>query len=253
MKSLYTILSAGLLLGGILSRAQTIESSPVEFDEHLSDDQSPTYLDLLRLVCTDLKADKDSKSVEIAKCVPHRTFGVAAQASNWEGDAFSDPRLLPAGGPHQLMMGFKYSGETQALVVALLDLEPRPKLLDAIEITGMPDNSPSFIEKLPLTGGGTVLVFTSVHGNTSLVVEQDTLATLRGNRLESVVTFQFEQCCEKDDIERRFKVSGSADLIQIRVIEDTKLHRTYAASYQWNPVTKRYGTLSKALDRFTLK
>jgi hypothetical protein len=42
MKSLYTILSAGLLMGGILSRAQAIKLSPVEFDEHVSDDNSPT-------------------------------------------------------------------------------------------------------------------------------------------------------------------------------------------------------------------
>jgi hypothetical protein len=253
MKSLYTILSAGLLLGGILSRAQTIESSPVDFDDHVSDENSPTYLDLLRLVCPDLKADQDPKSVVIAKCVPHRTFGVADEATKWEGVSFSDPQLLPAAGPHQVMLGFKFSGESQALAIALFDLEPRPKLLDAIEITGMPDNTPSLIAKLSLTGGGTILTFTSVHGNTSLVVEQDTLVTLRGNRLESVATLQFEQCCQKDDVERVFKVSGSADLIQIRVIEHTKLRRTYVASYQWNPATKRYVALSKALDRFTMK
>ena len=235
MKSLYTILSAGLLFGGILSRAQTIESSPVEFDEHLSDDQSPTYLDLLRLVCSDLKADKDSKSVEVVKCVPHRTFGRADNASKWEGDSFSDPQLLPAGGPHQVMVGFNDSGETQALAIALFDLERRPKLLEAIEISGMPDNTPSLIEKLPLTGGGTILTFTSAHTNTSLVIEQDTLVSLRDNHLESVATFSFEQCCEKDDVQHLLKVSGSAGLIQISVIEDTKLRRTYRASYQWNP------------------
>jgi hypothetical protein len=253
MKSLYTILSAGLLLGGTLSRAQKVESSPVEFDEHVSDENSPTYLDLLRLVCSDLKADGDSKSVVIAKCVPHRTFGVADEASNWEGVSFSDPQLLPGAGPHQVMLGFKFSGESQALAITLFDLEPRPKLLDAIEITGMPDNTPSLIAKLSLTGGGTILTFTSVHGNTSLVVEQDTLVTLRDNHMESVATLQFQQCCEKGDVERLFKVSGSADLIQILVIEKTKLRRTYAASFGWNPATKRYGALSKALDRFTLK
>jgi hypothetical protein len=253
MKSLYAILSAGLLFGGILSRAQTIESSPVDLDDHVSDENSPTYLDLLRLVCSDLKAEQDSKSVAIAKCVPHRTFGVADEASNWEGVSFSDPQLLPGAGPHQVMMSFKFAGESQALAIALFDLEPRPKLLDAIEITGMPDNAPSLIAKLSLTGGGTILTFTSVHGNTSLIVEQDTLVALRGNHLESVATLQFQQCCEKDDVERVFKVSGSTDLIQIRVIEHTKLSRTYVASYQWNPATKRYVALSKALDRFTIK
>jgi hypothetical protein len=253
MKSLYTILSAGLLLGGTLLPAQSIKSSPVDFDDHASDENSPTYGDLLRLVCSDVKAGQDPKSVVIAKCLPHRTFGVADEASNWEGASFSDPQLLPAAGPHQVMLGFKFAGESQALAIALFDLEPRPKLLDAIEITGMPDNTPSLIEKLSLTGGGTILTFISVHGNTSLVVEQNTLVTLRDNRLESVATLQFEDCCQKGDVEHLLKVSGSADLIQVRVIEHTKLGRTYAASYQWNPATKRYGALSKALDRFTMK
>jgi len=253
MKSLYTILSASLLLGGALSRAQSIESSPVDFDDRVSDENSPTYLDLLRLVCSGVKADKDSKSVVVTKCLPHRTFGVAGEVSNWEGASFSDPQLLPGAGPHQVMLGIKSTGESQALAIALFDLEPLPKLLDAIEITGMPDNTPSLIAKLSPMGGGTILTFTSVHGNTSLVVEQDTLVSLRGNHLESVVTLQFQQCCEKDDVERVFKVSGSADLIQVRVTEHTKLRRTYAASYLWNPATKRYAALSKALDRFVVK
>lgn len=253
MKPLSTILSAALLLGATLSPAQSTKTSPVDFDDHAIDENSPTYADLIRLVCSDVKASQDAKSVEVAKCAPHRTFGVSDEASKWEGVSFSDPKLLPAAGPHQVMLSVKFSGESQALAVALFDLEPRPKLLDAIEITGMPDCNPSLIEKLSLTGGGTILTFTSVHSNTSLVVEQDTLVAVRDNHLESLVTLQFQQCCEKDDVERRFKVSGSADLIQVRVTEKTKVPRTYAASYQWNPTAKRYGTLSKALDRFAMK
>jgi hypothetical protein len=274
MKSRYTVLSVGLLIAAILPRAQAIESTPVEFDDHVSDDNSPTYLDLLRLAWPGLQADKDQKDADkdrkdadkdlkdadkdlkdivVAKCAPHRTFPHSDDASKWEGDSFSDPHLLSAAGPHQVMVTFKYEDVAQATAVLLFEVEPRPRLLDAIGITGMPDNTPLLIQTLSLTGGGKILTFTSAHTNTSLVDEQDTLVSLRDNHLDLIATFGFKQCCEKDDVEHLLNLSGSAGLISISVIEDTKQRRTYTATYKWDPEAKRYRAQSKALDRFTFK
>ncbi|HLK62388.1 MAG TPA: hypothetical protein VKU19_03055 [Bryobacteraceae bacterium] len=262
----YTLLFASLLTAGVLYAQSLPAKVSVDFDEPIADDSTTTYGDLIRLICPGLEINSQKPSEATGSdCIAHRVMEAGMDPSTWEGVLFKDLSRIPAKtlGKDRMLVSFEGSDNTRGLGVALFEILPKPKLLDVIETTGAPDCAPSLYYDLPLAGGAEVLGFGSAHGNVGFADEQITLVSVRDNHLEKITSVWLQSCsrtafgypggceAEKSDVERSLAATSPGGVLQLRVTEKRRATRTYTATYQWDPASKRYRATSDALAGFT--
>lgn len=233
-----------------------------------------TYLDLLKKLLPDAKADATANST-----IPLRSISEPSRNEAFTGPiSFEvEPHWFNSGGKRLLMLqvdltseqanqGTPYEGE--AVVLAVFTLEPGPKLMDALEIKT--DRFTSFWEDRPtlrLDSKNDAFIVSSSHWNAGesytsldmLFVDEGRIKTITsqfvfetqgcGTTFSETPSFRAIEAPGKryPDVQVRIKVTKEPD--EASCPRRTRGYtRQYQGVYRWNPVRRRYEGGSKQLD-----
>ncbi|AZN97646.1 hypothetical protein EJ066_10325 [Mesorhizobium sp. M9A.F.Ca.ET.002.03.1.2] len=165
-----------------------------------------TYLDLARMVISDLAADKDgfyrgSMPIEMRHIEGPDSGGQPPETSSLSNAAALN---IKAGGKHRLAMLFDLGGSADSAegfaVLALYDLAGKPRLLDAVNVAV--DRSTYFRDpgKLPIGPGDDVIITLSTHFNSNQGYVGTPLILVRDDSFELIDvihTFDESLCAYK--------------------------------------------------------
>ena len=233
-----------------------------------------TYLDLLRKLMPDAKADSTADST-----IPIRSIPEPNKKDSIEGPIKFEmqPHWLKSEGKHLLMLqldltaedanqGTPYGGE--AVVLAVYKLDPAPTLLDALEIktdrfTGFWEDRPVF----HLNDSNDAFIVYSSHWNAGENYSSLDMLFVDEGRFKHITSqflFETEGCgvtFKQTPTFRTVAAPGSKYpnvLVEVKVTKQADepscprrtrgYTRNYQGVYRWNAVKRRYEGGSRQLD-----
>lgn len=221
-----------------------------------------TYVDLLRLICPDLKVDKNDPTIASAsKSVPIRTLGSKEPPEEWDGEIqVENVTTLDAKipGPPQLLLMFDIKADDNAQhptgELALFDIAAAPRLLDVVESPSMPDDHGSLWGNglLHLSPTSDAFVFETNHSNSSQGYQAFTILFVNRGRIRQIEDVMLLSCnyCNGGAFGESATISAASNQITIRVVLKflpKKSARIYSATYRWNAAKQQYIPTSNAL------
>jgi len=272
--------AASIALGLILCGAWFVPARPapslvVKSDDVVSGHPGLTYLDLVRELAPDLALNRSDGQIEgHSKTLPRHLGGGA-------DDDAPDPlvlgfmqarRVRVAGRPRIALiadLGQPPDQVATATVLLLFDDAPRPRLLDAAQVSSAEDTE--FDNALlRLSPGDDAVVVYNEHSDADLSLGSYTIVSLTGDRLGMIDRFPVssERACGWSDIEtttfttapdpgrpyRRIDVAVSADFK--RAPDDCGSSPipkgrsgVYRAAFRWRPAHRRFEAIFDGLKR----
>lgn len=269
------VISAALLLGAVIAARPSAAQNATApgLGETIPGHGPTTYLDLMKLVVTDLAPDGNGYAghtlapvrtldADVQAAEPPAEIGITGVEAISPGGHDGDEVLLLAdfGGGFESAEGYA--------VLALFDLSGPPRLRDAVNVAH--DRSTSFNEPAALTVAQdmTLVLSRSSHFNSNQSYVTTALLLVRDGRIEPVDTvFTFDETvCDFARLQAisfaATEPSGSTPAdVDVTVTETTRpaeepcgdgpvpaaSTRTIAATYAWNAAESRYRPSSDAL------
>jgi hypothetical protein len=253
---------------GALQGTQIDLTSPVQKESRI------TYLDLLRKLMPDAKADATANST-----IPFRSITEPGRDERISGPIKFDiaPYWFNSEGKQLLMLrvdltaddangGTPYQGE--AVVLAVFKLEPTATLLDALEIktdrfTGFWEDRSLF----RLDSKNDAFIVSSSHWNAGENYTSLDILFLDEGRIKSIASqfiFETQGCGATFNQKPSFRAIAGSDKKYPDVLVTVKLSkkpdeascprrtrgytRQYQGVYRWNPVRRRYEGRSRQLE-----
>ena len=273
-------LTLALLLAfiGVLGTAKRVtyatHSETIDLTSPVQPGSATTYLDLLRKLMTDAKADSTAEST-----IPIRSISEPNKKESIAGPIKFEmkPHWFNSEGKHLLMLqldltaedanqGTPYGGE--AVVLAVYKLEPAPTLLDALEIktdrfTGFWEDHPIF----HLGSNNDAFIVYSSHFNAGESYSSLDMLFVDDGRFKHITSqflFETEGCGVTFKQTPSFRTVAAPGSKYPNVFVDVKVTkqadepscprrtrgytRNYQGLYRWNAVKRRYEGGSRQLD-----
>lgn len=211
--------------------ALTISASAQDLSTPIQENSKYTYADLLRLICPDLKIDKDDATIASAsKSVAIRTLGSKDPPEAWDAAIqVENVNTLDAkiSGPPQLLLMFdiKPAGDDAhhpTGELALFDIAAAPRLLDVVESPSMPDDHGSLWGHglLHLSPTSDAFVFGTNHSNSSQGYHAFTILFVNAGRIRQIEDVMLLSCnyCKGGAFRESAKITAASNQITIRVV-----------------------------------
>jgi hypothetical protein len=166
---------------------------------------------------------------------------------------------LPTGGPPRALVSFALSseGEVWSRYLALFDLSGAPKLLDAVQVNGFPDDEGDYTKSLALGRAASAWIFDAFHSNSSQGYQTTTILNLHRDRIEMIEQQSLLSCtgCQSGSFKERLSVTTAPDpasefrkvVIQVR---RTGAHPgIFTGIYRFDKAAGKFVTASRELGR----
>jgi hypothetical protein len=245
-----------------------------EINSPLAKGSKVRYLDLLRLVCPDLKVKDDDPAAAVAtRRIGIRELGTNDTPAQVEEEeiAITAVALLTTGPRALVTFVANAATSEQKRNLALFDLSAAPKLLDVVSVSGFPDDVGNLDSALTLNETTDAYVFAAFHMNSSQGYNGYTILFLHGNRFEEIVSLGLLSQNAFGDAE---SFEESADFSTVPdpghayrsvVIKATLKHladppesehrprrrpytRLYTAVYRWDAAAGKFVTNSREIE-----
>ena len=155
---------------------------------------------MLRLVCPDLEIDKDDPlSGNAPGRIAIRELGKTDTPEAWDADVKVERVSaidIIAGEPPRVLLSFAVTSDTSVpdRALALFELGPTPRLVDAVMVPGFPDDTGDYSSRLSLSSNSAAYVFSAYHYNSSQGYESAKILFVNGIRIEPVEELGLLSC-----------------------------------------------------------
>jgi hypothetical protein len=265
---------AGLIASCAPPLIGAASAAAIEIGDSVAGRPDLTYLDLMKLIVTDLAPDEQGGAVGHHVVAFDHIDGKEAKGDPPAEIALTSLETMSIPGDPSRVLVLADLGPSEgfvadAVLLALFAVAPKPRLLDVVEIGT--DRSTGFSDaKVGLLAPRTPLILVySTHNNSNQTYLSTKMMFVRGDRfrlIDSLFTFGDRNCADESAQDPTFAVFAGRtpySVVHVSVVErvtqtgqdcgDQKPRRahvkTYQANYRWDARRQIFTTQSKQLER----